>query len=873
MPCGKKFDLKSPKPLEFTVPPRGKASVSIASPAKDAVVPVGAPIKFSALASDGANVRWSIGGEVLKGANVEWSAKTAGRVNYSATASKGNLKEASDNGVLEAIPTGVKIASPTVRHEVGKKSIFKAEAVGPCLRYAWTVDGMRVPGDKSAMEYVFDKSGRHQIGVTAIYKAGITKDAERMDVSVSAAPFVEIFSPVAYDGDPENAQYQAEKPIDLLARVEGDLTTIEWQFKLKDKAATVKTDVNGGRATGRYTPPKGGCYDVVVTARGPAGEKSKAVQIFVKSTEIRVDITSPTANQDIETGKVFDLSAVTKGAVKSVRWKMVDKSTARPVTFGASDVSAVIDGKTTIKAKLPLELGNVCLEVTAEPILDDKELAESVQPSSLLINVSTSAAINYTQETLAQNWKRVKYGSEVTLGVTTSGAIKKGSVVWFTFDSSGKGEKMLEQKGESINVVIPDVRGQAECPFDYLARGLRQDGLFEDANKGQRITIQGCCPCVLVEENERPRIELPRTNGVLRTSFGLTDTVRVSLGPKGLYEVAAVNWDMGDGTVYTNRGVSTDHQYKKYGEYTIKASGRCARCNSPFNATAPSAIVIEPQPISAAFSIRASATSPKAISGTIAQGRQVTLTGQSSPDIARREWTCNGQTVLGDDGKPKQGASIEYRCKDVGEYVFGLTVYDEVGNAVGPEKHILRTYRLWVILLIGLVALAVWVLLVLYWMGDDPRFWTLIPRVDNKYDTCFAELKELKKKAPKVSMGPIWSKINNIAIVKMCDLTRRLRDAGEWKTNGLGSGEITIKAVEKNKKPTAVVEKLHGDFVVMAEDKADSVFRIIAESPEVPPVVLEVKRNIGDKTHFLYMVLSLIGLSLAAVGLSAWLAF
>ena len=74
-----------------------------------------------------------------------------------------------------------------------------------------------------------------------------------------------------------------------------------------------------------------GCYDVVVTARGPAGEKSKAVQIFVKSTEIRVDITSPTANQDIETGKVFDLSAVTKGAVKSVRWKMVDKSTARPV--------------------------------------------------------------------------------------------------------------------------------------------------------------------------------------------------------------------------------------------------------------------------------------------------------------------------------------------------------------------------------------------------------------------------------------------------------------------------------------------------------------------------------------------------------------
>lgn len=722
MPCGKKFDLKSPKPLEFTVPPRGKASVSIASPAKDAVVPVGVPTKFSAMASDSADVRWSIGGEVLRGANVEWSAKTAGRVNYSATASKGNLKEASANGVLEVIPTGVKIASPAARHEVGKKSVFQAEAVGPCLRYAWTVDGMRVPGDKSAMEYVFDKSGRHQIGVTAIYKAGITKDAEHLDVSVSAAPFVEILSPVVYDGDPENAQYQAERPINLLARVEGDLTTLSWQFKLKDKAMAVTTDVNGGRSTGRYTPPKGGYYDVVVTAKGPAGEKSKAVQIFVKSSEVRVDITSPTANQDIETGKEFDLSAVTKGPVKNVRWKMVDKATAKPVAFGASDVSAVIDGKTAIKAKLPLEIGNASLEVTAEPIIDDKEIAESVQPSSLLINVSTSAAINYTQEALSQNWRRVKYGSQVTLGVTTSGAIKKGSVVWVTFDSTGKNEKMLEQKGESINVVIPDVRGQAECPFDYLARGLRQDGIFEDASKGQRITIQGCCPCVLAEENERPRIEMPKTNGVMRTSFGLTDAVHVSLGPKGLYEVAAVSWDMGDGTVYTNRGTSTEHQYKKYGEYTIKASGHCARCNSSFDVTSPAAVVIEPQPINAEFKL-----SP---SGYVAQGRQVALKGMDTPDIARREWTCNGELLKDDGGKPKTDASIEVWCRDVGDMEFALTVFDAKGNAMGPVMHTVRVYRLWVVVLAFILALAVSGFFWWYFSGDDPRFWRVCGFVD-----------------------------------------------------------------------------------------------------------------------------------------------
>ena len=137
---------------------------------------------------------------------------------------------------------------------------------------------------------------------------------------------------------------------------------------------------------------------------------------------------------------------------------------------------------------------------------------------------------------------------------------------------------------------------------------------------------------------------------------------------------------MGDGVAYTNL-TSVKHAYLDYGTYEIKASGRCAKCGDAFSIAAPSRLVVEKQPISAAFTIRASATSPKAISGTIAQGRQVTLSGQSSPDIARREWTCNGQIILGDDGKPKQGAAIEYRCKDVGEFVFGLTVFDEAGSS------------------------------------------------------------------------------------------------------------------------------------------------------------------------------------------------
>ena len=878
LPSGKKFDLKAPKPIVLNVPARGKVSVAIESPEKDAVFAVGANVRFVARASEGAEVKWSVdGSEPLTGASTNWVAKEARRVKYSVSASKDGFNPANAEGSFEVIPTGVEIESAVGRHEVGKVSMFRVKkVVGPCQSYAWKVDGRRVPGETGVLKHVFKNSGVHHVVVTAMYKGGIVKESEPLEITVSVAPLIEVILPMVYDEGGNNTQYKARTPTPLLARVEGDLTNVVWQFKLKDEVVETQTMVKGGKASGNYTLQKGGYYDVTATAKGPAGEKSSTVQIFVQSMEVQIDIKDLKNNQGIETDKEFDLIANVKGPVKSVRWKIIDQATAKSVPFGPLDVSPVRDGQTSIKAKLPIEVCNTSLEVVAEPIFDekDRELAESVMCSTVVIQAKTDVSINYTQETQSLHWKRVKYGSQVTLGVTTPGAIKKDSVAWFAIDPAGK-EKKLEQTGESINVDIPDVRGKAECAFDYFAKGLRPDGVWEPANEGQRITIRGCCPCVLAEESERPRIEPPEANGVVRTSFGLADAVHVSLGPQSMYEVADVNWDMGDGTVYTNRGVSTDHQYKKYGEYTIKASGRCARCGDAFSVTAPSRLVVEKQPISAAFTIRASATSPKAISGTIAQGRQVTLIGQSSPDIARREWTCNGQTIFGDDGKPKQGASIEYRCKDVGEYVFGLTVYDESGSSVGPEKHTLRTYRLWAILLIACFCLIIWGLLVWYWRGDDPRFWTIFVRIDKDRDTSFTALKEQQRRPLKISIEDYWNMASNIAEISMRDLTRNSREAGDWKKTGLGDGKITIKGGTRNGKLIAVVEKLHGDFDVRPEDQTDpgSVFRVIADSPEDPPVVLEIRRNVGNKIHVLYMVLSFIGLSLAAVGLSIWLAF
>ena len=487
MPSGEKFFLKPPRPKELFVPAQDRTSVVIDKPSKGAVVPVGANVSFVARASEGATVKWSIGNDVLMGPSVSWQAKAPGRTAYRATASKVGSKEAFVSDYLEVIPTGVKIECSAERLEVGKEIVFRASSVGPCQGYAWTVDGMRVPGETGILKHVFKNSGVHHVGVTARYKGGIAKEAEPLRISVSVAPLIEVILPMVYDEDANNTHYQARSPIPLLARVEGDLTNVVWQFKLTDEAVEVQTMVKGGKASGNYTLQKGGYYDVTATAKGPAGEKSSTVQIFVKSMEVQVDIKDPKPNQGIETDKEFDLIADVKGPVKSVRWKIIDQATAKNVPFGPSDVSPVRDGQTSIKAKLPIEVCNTSLDVVAEPVFDekDRELAESVISSKVVIQAKTDASINYTQETQLLHWKRVKYGSQVSLAVETTGAIQK--VAWFTFDADGN-EKNLGKDGKLINVDIPFVKGKKECPLDYLAKGLMPDGQTW-MPVGQRITL------------------------------------------------------------------------------------------------------------------------------------------------------------------------------------------------------------------------------------------------------------------------------------------------------------------------------------------------------------------------------------------------
>ena len=722
MPKGKKFELKVAKPLVLNVPAQGQTPFSVVSPPAGAVYPVDANVVFSAKASEGVDVEWSIAGGkggVIRGLSANWKATAPGRIDYCATAHKQRCRDASANGSFEVIPTGVEIVSVTDRHEVGKESEFRAKAVGQCQGYAWKIDGNSVPGGTGdTIKYLFKKPGRHVVGVTARYKAGIMKDAKEQEISVSKAPFLEILQPKAYGGDPEFAQYQAEKPVELLAAVDGDLTKVQWQFLLKGKAAPpVSAEVRNGHASGRFVPPKGGYYDLTVTAEGPAGKKVEKVQIFVKSTDIGVNIKQPVANDEVETGKPFELSAETKGPVKGLRWKMVDKSTAQSIAFGPSDVSEVLNGKSTIKAKLPLEIGTTSVDITAEPVVEDVDLAETAGASTITVQAKTLAEIAYTKETQEKYLRPVKYGEQEVLAVETSGAVS--DVSWFMLDN-GK-ETAIPGKGNVVRspLVAPDGRTPKRV-MEYFARGKMPGGSFVQTSP---LALVHYCPPV------RAVVQQPMTNNVVVASIGRKSDYIVTLKPADGEKVENVVWDMGDGAMYTNL-TSVKHSYDNYGTYTIKASGRCANCGEIFKVSAPSAVVVEKQPINAEFAIRPSVNSRRTISDKVAQGRQIALVGMDSPDVATRKWTCNGTLVKDDNGNPVTNAAIEVRCVDVGDVEFGLTVFDSDGNATGPVVHTLRVYRLWVVLLAFVLALFVAGFFWWYFSGDDPRFWRVCGFVD-----------------------------------------------------------------------------------------------------------------------------------------------
>ena len=820
------------------------------------------PIKFSAKCTDGVTPIWSFSDNTVKeGTSFVKSFNVAKHYAFEVVATNKNLNPAKLNGDIHIIEASVGIKPPSEAVVVDKQVRFVADAKGAAHSFDWSVDGVPVPGDGKVLDYVFAKSGDHKVQVHARYENIGLVSSPVLPVSVKTAPRIGIQSPTAYSDE-----FVVGDEIKLVAEVEGSLDTVVWTLS-GPVTNTLESPVVRGDGQSVFKSSsavtrvsKAGVYEISAKAVGEGLEKNaQPVQITVKRADVGIGIERPIAGHKVENGKVEHFEANVKGAeISKVHWYAVDERGAT-IDIGVSDVER--DGKSRREFVFPQTVGNTALKIYAKGLnADGKELPESVVSAPKEVLAFTPGDVDIDMK---ENFARVPYGEQRVLTAKPSGAVSE--VSWFMIED-GK-ETPIAGSGNVIRTPIVKPDGKTpERMIDYFARGKMPDGSFVPKDPKPITLIHYCSPV-------EAEIELPmdKASGMPLASIGRTVDYTVRL--KSTNDITNIIWDWDDGVAYTNDNLKTaTHAYANYGTYTIKVSGKCVKCGEVFTVKAPSAVVVGKQPISAAFTIRASATSPKAISGTVAQGRQVTLIGQASPDIARREWTCNGQIILGDDGKPKQGSSIEYRCKDVGEYVFGLTVYDDAGSAVGPEKHALKTYRLLAILLIAFACLIVWVILVLYWKGDDLRFWEILVRIDEEGSTPFMSLRDKQPYPAELCVGDKWNKVSNVAEFAMGELTEGVSNAGNWACT-LGNLKVSIKAVEKNKKLGAKVESGSSGLEVVPDQVEENVFRVISGNAEDKPVVLELVPVIADKTHLLYITLSFVALTLLAVGVSKWLAW
>lgn len=714
-PEGRKFQIKDPKPLVLDVPAQGRVSVSVVRPTENTVVALGRDVRFEAQASDQATVGWTVGASKsqLAGSSVSWKADAPGLVHFVATASRPGMKSATAEGDVEVIRTGVEVMVPDERHEVGKETVFRAKAVGPCQRYAWTVDRRQMAGESAdTLAYTFTEPGEHQVAVTAFYKGDITADSPAKAFAVARAPFLKVVSPRPYDGEAENT-FQAEKPIDLSAEVDGDLTEVVWAFALNGKpAASFPMTVKDGRASGGYTPPKGGCYDLTVTARGPGGEKVERFQVFVKSADVRIDITHPEPNDIVETGKAFDLRAKIKGEVKKIRWRIIDGTTAKKVTFGPTDESTVSDGEAKSSAKLPLELGNTSVVIEAEPVFADADggLADEVEPSSVAVTVKTVAEIAFTAETLGLNGSRAKYGEHRRLAATTTGAIRK--VAWFMRGADGKVCQLEGKTGLSVDVKIPVVRGRDECPIDFYVCGLKPDGTWTERDEQTRITIAGYCSCGLTG------IQLPKgTDGIVRRRFGLGESFAVELGREtGAPKPEFVEWSFGDGTP-KSRGLTAEHAYRRAGtNLVVCVKARCSVCGLDFSdAETVACGVVPPR---ADFEIR-----NYSFSATC--GSQIELdASKCTGDVADYIWTVDGQELKGYRGKKTAYVKCGRKPSDLSVC---LTVAAPAGyqpEVPSCQKPIRVRFGWWAVaVFLILFAILAYILWKIFGRGNGPAGW------------------------------------------------------------------------------------------------------------------------------------------------------
>ena len=464
----KSVALAEPDPVELSFAEPGALSLSGMSPRGERWVATGVPVEFSATATDGAEVTWTIDGAEAGKGTFSKAFDRAGTHRAVATAQKAGFRSASAECTVHAVDTAVAVVVAPEGPRVGGKVSFEARAAGG-KKVSWWVDGQAADGKGAKLEdWTFDSSGHHTAKARVHFDHGLYGDGEAY-FKVEEAPHVSISDP--WPGK----EFAPGEEITAVAKVEGGFDRVVWTLRGPEDAtneAEVDRNVRQSHPAA-FKPGTGGEYELTAEAVGAAGRlEAKPVRFKVAREDAWVRIEEPKGGAVVPTGRNLDLRAVAQGEeAKKILWKVKDVrgndlfSATRPAEGGVSQCSFAV----------PETLGNgTTLFVSAEAV-GDPELRSETDVETRCANCAEMGAL-LSLSHAGDERRNFGRGEKIVAELKDL----RGDVrdIEWTFGEDGRGAgRVVEWNGWTEYNVYP-VKATGRCGKCGAARDFGQESVI-----------------------------------------------------------------------------------------------------------------------------------------------------------------------------------------------------------------------------------------------------------------------------------------------------------------------------------------------------------------------------------------------------------